>query len=479
MTVVDVLLIPLLVAAACALPIGALARPLAVFSGALTVASVAAATWAGAGGGAPEAVSWAPSIGGQLTVGIDGPSAALLMLSGVLFATGAAMSGGVRSPRAYFALWSLLQASVAGILVARDLILFFACWEALLIPLVLLMWHWGGADRRAVTMRLLVSWMSGSALLLTGVVALGVGARTFLLADLGSYRLAESSQVLFALLFLAAFAVRLPLFPFHGWLARTYGAAPVPVAIVLAGVISKTAVYAIARVCVPLFPRGMAILAPMLIALALAGALYGALLATRQRDTRTFIAYAALSQLDFIALGVFLGSTEGVEGALLASVSHGLVVATLFVLVAAIARRTGTFNIGSFIGSGGLVSRAPALMGFFLIAILAAIGVPGTSGAPGDLLILAAAFARSSGVGLVAAVVMVLSAGYGVALVRSFFFGPPTDGSDGPASRVDLGWPERAVVIPLLVLVVAFGVVPRVIGDLADRSAPVFVEPTR
>ena len=475
MTAVDVLLIPLIVAVACALPIGALARPLAVFSGVLTVASVAAATWAGVGGGAPGAISWAAPIGGQLAVGLDGMSAALLMLSGVLFATGAAMSGGVRSPRAYFAIWSLLQASVAGVLVARDLILFFACWEALLIPLVLLMWHWGGADRRAVTKRLVLSWMSGSALLLTGVVALGVGARTFSLADLGSYRLAESSQVLFALLFLAAFAVRLPLFPFHWWLARTYGAAPVPVAIVLAGVISKTAVYAIARVCVPLFPRGMAILGPLLIALALAGALYGALLAMRQRDTRTFIAYAALSQLDFIALGVFLGSTEGVEGALLASVSHGLVVATLFVLLAALARRTGTFGFGS----AGLAARAPVLMAFFVLAILAAIGVPGTSGAPGDLLILAAAFARSPGAGVVGAIVTVLSAGYGAVLVRSMFFGRPTDGSDGQARSADLGWPERAVVIPLLVLVVAFGVVPRVIIDLADRNAPVFGEPTR
>ena len=475
MTAVDVLLIPIIVAVACALPIGAFARPLAVFSGVLTVASVAAATWAGVGGGAPDAVSWAVPIGGQLTVGLDGMSAALLMLSGVLFATGAAMSGGVRSPRAYFALWSMLQASVAGVLVARDLILFFACWEALLIPLVLLMWHWGGADRRAVTRRLVLSWMSGSALLLTGVVALGVGARTFSLADLGGYRLAESSQVLFALLFLAAFAARLPLFPFHWWLARTYGAAPVPVAIVLAGVISKTAVYAIARICVPLFPRGMVILAPLLIALALTGALYGALLATRQRDTRTFLAYAALSQLDFIALGVFLGSAEGLEGALLASISHGVVVAALFVLLAAIARRAGTFSVGS----AGLASRAPVLMAFFVIAILATIGVPGTSGAPGDLLILAAAFARSPGVGLVGAVVTVLSAVYGLVLLRSVVFGRATAGSASAARSVDLGWPERAVVIPLLVLVVAFGVVPRVIGDLADRNAPAFVEPMR
>src|SRR5437773_668106 len=184
-----------------------------------------------------------------------------------------ARADGVRSPRAYYALWSLLQLTVAGVLVARDLILFFAFWEALLVPLVLLMWLWGGVDRRAVTMRLALVWLTGSSLLLTGIIAFGVGARTFSLAELSQYRLAESSQVVLALLFLAAFATRLPLFPLHGWQARAYVSASVPVAIVLGGVISPLSIYAIARLCMPLFPRGVADLAPALIALASVGAL--------------------------------------------------------------------------------------------------------------------------------------------------------------------------------------------------------------
>lgn len=469
MTAMDVLVIPLIAAAACALPIGTLARPLAVFAGLLTVVAAGVSAWVG---GSPfESVVWAGPLGAQLAVGMDGMSTALLMLSGVLFATGAAASGGVRSPRAYFALWSLLQATVAGILIARDLILFFAFWEALLVPLTLLMWQWGGADRRAVTLRLLLSWMSGSALLLTGILALGVGARTFALADLGGYRLAEGSQVLFALLFLGAFAVRLPLFPLHAWHARAYVTAPLPLAIVLAGIISKTAIYAIARICLPLFPRGMADLAPYLIALATVGALYGALLAMRQRDTRTFIAYATLSQVDFIALGVFVGSPTGREGALIASVSHGLVVAMLVLLAGSLARRIGSFELGS----GGLASRAPLLTTFFIAAVLTLIGVPGTSGAPGDLLILAATFARSAGVGLVAAFVMILSAAYGVGLLRTVFFGPAAV----VAERPDLRWRERALLIPLLALVIVFGVAPRIIGDLAERDAPATAGPGR
>ena len=462
MTAMDVLVIPLIAAAACALPIGALARPLAVFSGVLTVVVAGASAWIGS---SPfETLVWAAPVGAQLAVGMDGMSAALLMLSGVLFAVGAVASGGVRSPRAYFALWSLLQATVAGVLIARDLILFFAFWEALLVPLALLLWHWGGADRRTVTRRLIFSWMIGSALLLTGILALGVGARTFALADLVGYRLAEGSQVIFALLFLGAFATRLPLFPLHAWHARAYLAAPLPVAVVLAGVISKTAIYAIARICLPLFPRGMADLAPYLIALATVGALYGALLAMRQRDTRTFIAYATLSQVDFIALGVFAGSPEGRTGALVASVSHGLVIAMLFLLAGSLAGRLGSFDLGA----GGLASRVPVLTTFFLVAVFGLIGVPGTSGAPGDLLILAATFGRSAGLGLVAGLVMIGSAVYGLGLLRAVFFGP---GAAVPALP-DLRWRERALLIPLIVLVVLFGVAPRIIGDLADRDVP-------
>jgi NADH-quinone oxidoreductase subunit M len=469
MTAAGVLLIPLVVAAACALPIGRLARPLAVLAGLLTTATVAAAAWFGVGATPAEALVWAGPLGTQFAIGGDGWSAAFLMLSGVLFAAGAAATGGVRSPRAYFALWSLLQATVAGVFVARDLILFLAFWEALLVPLALLLWHWGGADRRGATLRLLLYWMTGSALLFTGILALGVGARTFSLADLSRYRLAEASQVVLALLFMAAVGVRLPLFPFHAWLPRSYAAAPLPVALVLAGIVPKTAIYAIVRICLPLFPRGMTDLAPAFVGLATVGALYSAILATRQRDTRTFIAYASLAQLDLIALGAFVATIDGLQGALVASVSHGLVVATLFLLAGSLATRVGSFGFGA----GGLASRAPVLMSLFVIAIAAAIGVPGTSGAPGELLIFAAAYARWPAIGVLATLVVVVAAASGAGLLRAVFFGPTANRGS------DLSWRERAFVIPLVVLVVAIGVAPLPISDLADRTATVVVQRSR
>lgn len=464
--VLDVVFIPLVVAAACALPIGGLARALAVLSGLLTAGSVAAAVWLGIGDGPMGLYYWAAPLGAQLAVGWDGWSAAMLMLSGVLFAAGAAASGAVPRPRAYFALWSLLQLAVAGVFVSRDLLLFFASHEALVVPLVLLLWGWGGPDRRAAARRLAVMWLTGSALLLTGILALGVGAHTFSFAALSGYRLAESSQVVLALLFLAALAMRLPLFPFHAWLLPAYATAPGPLAIVLVGVISKTAIYSIARLCLPLFPRGMADLLPYLLALATVGALYAAILATRQRDTRAVIAYASLAEVDLIAVGVFLATPGGLSGALIASVSHGLVIAILVLLATALARRIGSFGFGP----GGLGTRAPVLMALCVLAVFALIGLPGTSGAPGQLSILAAAFAVSPGIGLLASLVPVVIAACGAGVLRRVFFGPAA------ARGWDLGWRERGLVIALIALVMLVGVVPRSVGDLADRTGTALTE---
>ena len=458
----DVLLIPLIVAAACALPIGGFARPLAVLSGLLVAASAGAAAHVGVGGGPIDAYLWAAPLGARFAVGADGFSAALLMLTGVVFAAGAAVSGGVDRPRAYFALWSVLQAAVSGVLVARDLILFVAFWEALVVPLALLLLWWGGAGRRPATLRLVLSWLAADALLLAGVVALGVGTRTFAISELVGYRLAAGSQVAFAALMLAAFAMRLPLFPLHAWLPRAAASAPAPVALVLIAVIPKLAVYGIARVAIPLFPRGVAELAPLLIALAAVGGLYGAILATRQRDTRRLIAYASVSQLDVIALGAFLSTFEGAQGALLLSVSHGLASAALVILAIALARRAGSFELGA----GGLAARAPVLLSLCVIAILASIGIPGTGAGAGEILILAAAFARSPGVGAIAAATGIVAAAYGIGFIRRGFFGA----RPAPALlAADADWRERAVVIPLLVLSIGVGIVPRVLTDLVPR----------
>lgn len=457
----DLVVVPLIAAAACALlPLGGLARWVAVASGiigaglAIALAAVSPPVPGGLHG--EDQLVWAPSLGAGYHVGADGFGLALLALGGVLFAIGALASGTIRG-RGYFALWCALQAAVAGVFVAQDLLLFFVFWEAMLLPLALLLWQWGGEDRRTATLRFLLYTMSGSALLLAGILALGVGARTFDIVALQDHPLGAGTQVGLALLFLAAFAVKLPLFPFHAWLPRIYVAAPIPVALVLSGIVAKTAAYGIIRLCVGLFPLGMELLAPGLVALAVVGTLYAAFVATQQDDTRRLIAYSSLSHLNLIGLGIFVGTAAGAQGALVASVSHGLIVAALFLLAGMLAARTGGFALGH---DRGLGATAPVLAACFTLAIAGAIGVPGTIGFAGEFLVLAATFARYPVAGALATTVVVVAAVYGLGLLRRTFAGPPV-------RRVaDLSWRERGLVIPLLVLIVVLGIAPGLVSDL-------------
>ena len=427
----------LIAAAACALPIGTLARPLAVIGALIVAGTAAASAWAGAAGGP------------------GGFASAILVLVGVLFAAGAAASGGVAGPRGYFALWSLLLAATASAVVATDLIVFVASWESMLLPLILLVWLWGAADRRRAALRLALMWLTGSALLLTGIVALGVGAHTFAFADLAGYRLAAGSQFVLALLFLAAFAVRLPLFPLHAWLAPACGAAPTPVAMVLCAATPAVAVYAIARICVPFFPVAMSDLAPYLAALAAIGALYAAFLAARQHDARTFVAYASLSQVQLVAASAFAATPTGAAGALLAACVHGLAIAAVILLIAALAQRAGT----SVLGPRGIAGRVPVQTALTVIALLISIG------SPSDFLVLAAVFGISPGVGLVASLGVIASAAYAAIFLRRLL------NTTGVADAADLGWRERGPAVALIGLALVLVAVPGVVTDIATRTA--------
>jgi NADH-quinone oxidoreductase subunit M len=413
---------------------------------------------------------WAGPLSASYAVDVDGLSAVFLVLAGVLFAVGAAASSRVPHRRGYFALWCLLLAAVAGVFVARDLALFFVFWEAMLVPLGILMWQWGGADRRGATLRFLLYTMAGSALLLVAIVSIAVARGTLDIDALAARPFAAGAQLLPAMLFLAAFAVKLPLFPLHAWLPRAYAAAPVPVALVLSGIVAKTAVYAIVRICLELFPQGMATAAPVLVALAAVGTLYGAVLATRQDDLRRLIAFSSLSHLNLIGLALFAATATSLRGAVLASVSHGLVVAALFLLAAMLWRRTGSFALSR---AGGLGASAPVFAALATIAVVAAIGVPGTSGFAGEILVLVGSYERYPAAAVTATAVVIVAAVYGLGAIRRAFHGAPL------VAGADLGWRERALVVPLLVLVIVIGAAPRAVTDRIPDDALPSVERAR
>ena len=447
--------LPVIAALLCAAPLAsrygrAIATLASLAVAGLAIATIVAPLPAGA------RVSWAAALGASYSVDVDGLAATFVVLAGVVFAAGAASSAGPPHRRAYFALWCLLLAAVDGVFVARDLGLFFVFWEAMLVPLAVLMWQWGGADRRGATLRFLLYTMSGSALLLVAIVSIAVARGTLDIDTLAARPVPASAQLLPALLFLAAFAVKLPLFPLHAWLPRAYVAAPIPVALALSGIVAKTAAYAIIRICLDLFPDGMAQAAPALVALAAVGTLYGALLATRQDDIRRLIAFSSLSHLNLIGLALFAGTFASVRGAVVASVSHGLVVGALFLLAAMLARRTSSYALSR---AGGLASSAPVLTAFTTLAIVAAIGVPGTSGFAGEFLSLAGAYERYPAAAITATFVVIIAAVYGLGVVRRAFHGPPL------VTGIDLEWRERALVAPLLALVLVVGAMPWLVTD--------------
>jgi NADH-quinone oxidoreductase subunit M len=251
---------------------------------------------------------------------------------------------------------------------------------------------------------------------------------------------------------------------------RALAAAPVAVGLAIGGGLATTAAYGIVRVSLPLFPQGMTTAAPLLVALAAIGALYAALVATRQDHLRRLVAYASLSQLQLIALGAFAASATSVRGAVLATVSHGVVIAALLLLAAMVALRTRSFAASR---AGGLAASAPVLAMLFTLAVCAGIGLPGTSGFAGQLLALAGAYERYPAAAAAAAGVFIIAAVYGLVAVRRVFHGPPL------VRGADLGWRERALVAPLLALVIVLGIAPTLLTDRIPSDALPAVEAPR
>jgi NADH-quinone oxidoreductase subunit M len=455
--------VPLAAAAMCAVPrISRVPRAVSVLA-ALAVTGLAIAVLAGMRGGSLR-FGWAGALGAGSAVDLDALGALFVALTGIVFAAGALASERVGHRRAYFALWDLLLASLVATFVARDLLLFFVFWDAALVPVALLLWQWGDRDRRAATQRLLILALAGSALLLVGIVSLAVARGSFDIDALAARRVPAPAQLLPAMLVLAGIAVRLPVFPFHGWLPRAVASAPVPLSIAILAAMSASAAYAALRIPLYLFPEGMAAAAPLLCALAAVGAVYAALVASRETDLRRIIAFAGIAQANIVALGLFAANETSLRGAMFASISNGLVIAAALVLAGAIARRTSSFSLSR---AGGLSATAPALAACFTVTALALIALPGTSGFAGPLLVLAGAYERVPASTAVASLAWVVSAVFALGTLRRVFHGPPL--AHGP----DLRPIEVLAVVPILTLVILIGVLPRVLNDrIPDNALP-------
>ena len=393
-------------------------------------------------------------------VGVDGLSLWLVVLVGLLAPAGiAASSRAIQSrPKVFYSLFLIQQTAMYGVFLSLDLLLYYGFWELSLVPMAILTAMYGRKEgSRAATKFFLFTFIP-SAPLLVAILWLYAKAGTFNFSELqplvASGALPAGPLFWVALAFLFAFAVKVPVFPLHGWLADTFAEAPVAMAMVVAG---KLGLYSMLRFHVGLFPQQARHMAPLLIALAVIGVLYGACLALVQRDFWRLLAFAAMGHLSLITLGIYGFTVTGLDGAIYQILNNEIIDAALFVLLGALELRYATSQISAY---GGLAAKIPNAATLFVISSLAMIGLPLLNGFVGEFLILSSTFSGvSRGWAIAATVGVILSAAYMLGLVQRLFYGPESEMTIAkPAS--DLRWGESAVLWPFAALMLIMGVAP-------------------
>ena len=406
--------------------------------------------------------TWFDDLGVSYHVGVYGFSVWLIGLTVVVLGAAIAYAvwAGKERTRAYMGLMLFLTGSIVGVFTAQDLLLFYAFFEAMLIPLYVLVGVWGGPGRMAATLKFVLFTMAGSLLMLAAIVVYGLSEGTFDLVQIG-----PSSNNWIFLGFVFAFAIKAPLFPFHGWLPDAYRESSPEVAAVLSGVVSKAAAYGFLRIAVAKFPLPVADFRTPILALAAIGLVYGSLLAFRAPDLRGVIAYSSLAQMGLITMGIFSVNDLGLDGSVLQMVNHGLISAALFLLAGMVERRTLTGELGRL---GGMARGRPALATVLMTTGIIALAVPLSSAFAGEFLILAGVFDHGWGWSVVGAVAIVLAAMYMLRLISAVLHrdvGPSV--SD---AALDLRPAELGVVVPLVACLLALSVWPAAISQHSFKN---------
>jgi NADH-quinone oxidoreductase subunit M len=401
--------------------------------------------------------SWFGDLGVSYHVGLHGYSLWLVGMSVVVMAAAIAYAywSGRERPRAYFGLMLFLTGAVVGVFAAQDLLLFYVFFEAMLIPLYVLVGVWGGPGRLGATLKFVIYTMAGSLLMLAAIVVYGLSEGTFDMVDGG-----PSTNEWAFLGFAAAFAVKAPLFPLHGWLPDAYRESSAEVSAVLSGVVSKAAGYGFLAIAIAKFPEPARDLQPLLLGLAAVGLVYGSFLAFRAPDVRGVIAYSSLAQMSLVTIGLFALNDLGTSGAVLHMVNHGFISAALFLLAGAVERRTAT---GDFARLGGMARGRPALATVLMATGIIALAVPGSSAFAGEFLILAGIFDEGWAWAAVGAGAIVLAAMYMLRLISGVLHqdvGPAV-----PEEALDLRPAELAVIVPLVACLLALSIWPAAVTE--------------
>jgi NADH-quinone oxidoreductase subunit M len=405
-----------------------------------------------------------PTLGVSFHVGIDGISLLLVLLTTFLtpIALASAWSAIEDRTKEFVITMLLLETGMLGVFVSLDLFLFFVFWEAMLIPMYLVIGVWGGGNRIYAAVKFVLYTMVGSALMLVAILALyyqhgaATGTFTFDVPTLARWVLPPGlGQNLMFLAFALAFAIKVPLFPFHTWLPDAHVEAPTAGSVILAGVLLKMGTYGFLRFCLPFFPDASVMFAPLVFGLAVVGIVYGAWVSTVQPDLKKLVAYSSVSHLGFVMLGLFTLNQQGLVGGLIQMINHGLSTGALFLMVGMIYERRHTRLIAEF---GGLWKVIPAFSALFLVVVLSSLGLPGLNGFVGEFLVLVGAFQVSPWLAALATTGIVFAAVYLLWMYQRVVFGEVTHAEN--ARLTDLTAREWAVLVPVLLFIVWIGVYP-------------------
>jgi NADH-quinone oxidoreductase subunit M len=448
-------------------------RPFAVGSTALLVALAEVALWIDSvarfdfskpGPQLDQRTSWFSDLHVSYHVGLFGFSLWLVGMTVIVMAAAIAYAfwAGRDRPRAYYGLMLLLTGALVGVFAAQDLLLFYVFWEAMLIPLYVLVGVWGGAGRLRATLMFVIYTMAGSLLMLASIIVLGLSQGTFDLVGSGT----NGSDWIF-LGFVAAFAVKAPLFPLHAWLPAAYRESSPEVAAVLSGVVSKAAAYGFLRIAISKFPGPTSDFRIPILVLAGCGLIYGSLLAFRAPDLRGVIAYSSLAQLGLITFGLFAVNDLGLNGAVLQMVNHGLISATLFLLAGGIERRAAT---GERARLGGMARGRPALATVLMTTGIIALAVPGSTAFAGEFAILAGVFRTGWAWAVVGGIAIVLAAMYMLRLISAVLHVSP--GASISEAALDLRPAELGILVQLVACLLVLSAWPAAITDRSFGNSP-------
>jgi NADH-quinone oxidoreductase subunit M len=425
--------------------------------------------------------AWIRELGISYKLGVDGLNLFLILLTAGLFAASAIWAARTQREREsqFWLHFGLAQTAVLGALMAQDLALFVAFFDLMLIPFFFLTGMFGGPQRVQAIIKLVIYTLVGSLLMLTAAIATAVLSDqanpdlglSFAFSDLAKTVLSDGQQQWIFLFFAAAFLVKMPAFPVHGWMPDGYRNMPLPVLAVFSGAVSKVAAYGFLRISLPLFPDAAVEYQELLLVIALASILYGSVTAFTTTESRLVLGYSSMAQLGFILLGIFALSDAGGQGAVLQAFNHGLVVAPAFFIVFLLAQRAGGSE--DIRDMGGLAFRAPVLAVLFLIVALANLAMPGSSNFAGEFLILLAAFESKMVFAIIASIGVALAAVYTLRLfIRTMHnrVGPKAE-----SREMTVG--DGLVLVPLVLAIIAISVYPQLALDRSEKTVTAVVAP--